>query len=108
MHDENVPGIILASASETRRDPELCGGRIPVVALDRLITDVPLDTVRVDKVGGAKVAVSHLLSLGHRRIGLITSQRQLTTGRESQDGYERAHAEFGLAIDPALIQRARG
>jgi LacI family transcriptional regulator len=106
MHDENVAGIILASASETGHDPELYGGRIPVVALDRLITDVPLDTVMVDNVGGAKTAVSHLLSLGHRRVGLITSRQQLTTGRERQEGYEQALAEFGLPIDPALIQRA--
>ncbi len=105
MHDENVAGIILASASETGHDPELLGG-IPVVALDRLIKDVPLDAVLVDNVGGAKKAVSHLLSLGHRRIGLITGQQELTTGRERREGYEQAMAEFSVAIDPALTRLA--
>jgi DNA-binding LacI/PurR family transcriptional regulator len=106
MHDENVAGIILASASETGHDPELYNSHIPIVALDRLIKDVPLDTVLVDNVGGAKTAVTHLLSIGHRRIGLITGPQHLTTGRERQEGYEQALKEFGLAIDPALIRRA--
>jgi len=106
MHDENVAGIILASASETGHDPELYNSHIPIVALDRLIKDVPLDTVLVDNVDGAKTAVTHLLSIGHRRIGLITGPQHLTTGRERQEGYEQALKEFGLAIDPALIRRA--
>jgi LacI family transcriptional regulator len=106
MHSQNVAGIILVSASETGHDPELYGGRIPIVALDRMVRDLPLDHVMVDNVGGAKSAVSHLLSLGHRRIGLITSQQQLTTGRERQEGYELALTEFGVPIDPALIRRA--
>jgi DNA-binding LacI/PurR family transcriptional regulator len=84
----------------------LYNSHIPIVALDRLIKDVPLDTVLVDNVGGAKTAVTHLLSIGHRRIGLITGPQHLTTGRERQEGYEQALKEFGLAIDPALIRRA--
>ncbi len=106
MHSQNVAGIILASACETGHDPDLYGGQIPIVALDRLITDVPLDHVMVDNVGGARTAVEHLLSLGHRRIGLITSHQRLTTGRERQEGYEQALAESGLPLDPALIRRA--
>ncbi|MBI3362906.1 MAG: LacI family DNA-binding transcriptional regulator [Chloroflexi bacterium] len=106
MHAENVAGIILASATETGHDPELLNGRIPVVALDRLITDVQLDTVLVDNVGGAETAVAHLLSHGHRRIGMISSQQQLTTAREREDGYGRALKEFGLPVEPSLIRKA--
>ena len=106
MHDENVAGIILASATETGHDPKLLSGHIPVVALDRLITDVKVDTVLVDNVGGAKKAVSHLLSLGHRRIGLIRGQQEITTSIERQAGYEQALKEYGLPIDPALIRQA--
>lgn len=106
MHDENVAGIILASATETGHDPKLLNGHIPVVALDRLITDVKVDTVLVDNVGGAKKAVSHLLSLGHRRIGLIRGQQEITTSLERQAGYEQALKEYGLPIDPALIHQA--
>lgn len=106
MHDENVAGIILASATETGHDPKLLNGHIPVVALDRLITDAKVDTVLVDNVGGARKAVSHLLSLGHRRIGLIRGQQEITTSLERQAGYEQALKEYGLPIDPALIRRA--
>ena len=106
MHDEHVAGIILASAAETGHDPQLYDGKIPIVALDRLIKDVQLDTVLVDNVGGAMTAVSHLLSLGHRRVGLITGLQPSTTARERQEGYEQALAKFHVPIEPALIRKA--
>ena len=106
MHAEHVAGIILASAIETGHDLALFTNEIPIVALDRLITDVEVDSVLVDNIGGAKKAVLHLLSLGHRRIGLITGQQQLTTARERLIGYEQALMEFGLPMDPALIRYA--
>jgi DNA-binding LacI/PurR family transcriptional regulator len=106
MHDEHVAGIILASAAETGHDRQLYNGNIPIVALDRLIQDVPLDTVLVDNVGGAMTAVSHLLSLGHRRIGLVTGQQPSTTARERQAGYEQALAKFHVPVRPALIRKA--
>jgi DNA-binding LacI/PurR family transcriptional regulator len=105
MHDEHVAGIILASTSETGHDLKLFDS-IPVVALDRLIKDASCDAVLTDNVGGAKQAVQHLLSLGHRRIGIIRGQQQITTSIERQLGYEQALQEFGLAIDPDLIRYA--
>jgi len=106
MHEENVAGIILASATQSGHDPHLLNSRIPIVALDRLITDVQLDTVLADNVGGAKTAVAHLLSLGHRRIGAIIGQSDITSSIERQAGYEQALTEFGCPVEPALIRKA--
>jgi DNA-binding LacI/PurR family transcriptional regulator len=106
MHEENVAGIILASATESEHDARLLGGRIPVVALDRLIRDVQLDTVLVDNIGGAKTAVAHLLSLGHHRLGAIIGQGNITSSIERQVGYEQALTEAGYAVDPTLIRTA--
>jgi DNA-binding LacI/PurR family transcriptional regulator len=105
MRAEYVAGIILASTSETGHDLNLFEG-IPVVALDRIIKDISLDTVVTDNIGGAREAVNHLLSLGHRRIGIIRGQQQMTTSLERQMGYEQALQEFGLPIDPDLIRYA--
>jgi DNA-binding LacI/PurR family transcriptional regulator len=105
MRAEYVAGIILASTSETGHDLRLLEG-IPVVALDRLIKDIALDTVVTDNVNGAKQAVQHLLSLGHRRIGIICGQQKITTSFERRLGYEQALQEFGLAVDSDLIRYA--
>lgn len=107
MHDENVAGIILASATETGHDFELLGHEIPLVAMDRLIRDAQVDTVLVDNVNGAYQAVTHLLSLGQRRIGFIGMPHHITTGRERQEGYEKALAENGMQIDSRLIRHGK-
>jgi LacI family transcriptional regulator len=71
MYEENVAGIILASAIAGDYDPQLPNGHIPIVALDRLVSARQLDTVLADNIVGAKTAVTHLLSLGHRRVGAL-------------------------------------
>ena len=45
----------------------------------------------------------HLLSLGHRRIGLIAGHRDYATSRQRQAGYAAALAEAGVRQDAALI-----
>jgi LacI family transcriptional regulator len=46
---------------------------------------------------------SHLLSLGHVRVGFITGNPDQTASARRQEGYEAALRERGLAVDPELI-----
>jgi LacI family transcriptional regulator len=105
MYEENVAGIILASATAGDYDPPLLNGHIPVVALDRLLSTRQLDTVLADNVAGAKIAVAHLLALGHRRVGAIIGDQRITSSLERQDGYEQALADFGLPVEAELIRK---
>lgn len=61
-----------------------------------------LDVVTVDEQHGSALAVRHLLGLGHRRIGLLDSDRA-TGNSEKIDGYRQALVEAGIEVDPALI-----
>jgi DNA-binding LacI/PurR family transcriptional regulator len=106
MHEENVAGIILASATENEHEVKLINAGIPVVALDRVITDVAVDTVLVDNTAGARQAVEHLMARGHRRIGAILGERPITSSIERLAGYEEALRNSGLPVDPDLIRRA--
>ncbi|MDW8325162.1 MAG: LacI family DNA-binding transcriptional regulator [Anaerolineales bacterium] len=106
MHEENVAGIILASATEGGHDTRLIQASIPVVALDRVLTDVSVDTVLVDNIAGARQAVEHLISRGHRRIGAILGERPITSSIERLEGYVQALSHAGLPVDPNLIRRA--
>lgn len=103
MHAERVAGIILASATPDGHDPRLLAGSIPVVAIDRLLVDVSLDTVLSDNLAGTKAAVEHLLSLGHRRIGALIGQHAITSSLERRTGFEQALQAAGCAVDPELI-----
>jgi len=52
---------------------------------------------------GARHAAAHLAELGHRRIGCITGNLNISAGRDRLTGWNRAVAELGLDDDPALI-----
>ena len=104
MHQENVAGMILATTVNEGHEAEILCGTIPTVAIDRTIDDLSLDTVVVDSVLGAQEAVSHLLRLGHERIGLINGLQHVNTAKERQEGYVRAHHAAAMQIDPDLIR----
>jgi DNA-binding LacI/PurR family transcriptional regulator len=63
-------------------------------------------STRIDDVASAKLAVCHLLSLGHRRIALIggdtADPMRFTPPHHRRTGYRDALAEAGAAVDPAL------
>jgi LacI family transcriptional regulator len=73
--DKQVEGLVVAPASVTHRD-HLANARaqgVPVVLLDRDLPQLDCDSVVVDNQNAAHAAVTHLLKLGHQRIGLLAS-----------------------------------
>jgi DNA-binding LacI/PurR family transcriptional regulator len=100
-----VDGFIIAVASE--EDPylkQIDREQMPFVFIDRVYPDIPADTVVVDNRDGAEKAVSHLIRLGHKRIGFIAGKRDTLTGRERLRGYLDAHQNFQLPVDETLIK----
>jgi DNA-binding LacI/PurR family transcriptional regulator len=59
--------------------------------------------VAVDNVEGSRSAVQHLISLGHRKIAVITGPRSLRTGAERLQGYLNAMQDAGIPIGPGMI-----
>jgi DNA-binding LacI/PurR family transcriptional regulator len=60
-------------------------------------------TVHADDYGGALLAMHHLLALGHRRIGLITSNPRPFALEERLRGVRDGLSAVGLTLDDALI-----
>ncbi len=107
LKDEAVAGIIVCATDErlghVHVRKALAQG-MAVVALDRRIFEAPVDGVLSDNFGGSRLAVSHLIGLGHRRIGLIAGPDRFAPGRERRQGYEQALLDDDLPIDRALIK----
>ena len=105
LQAERVAGIIISPADEnsTSCEPLLRNG-VPIVAMDRRLCQFDVDTVLVDNIKGAYQATSHLIRLGHRRIGLIAIPPQITTGRERREGYEKALSEHGVELDQSVTK----
>jgi LacI family transcriptional regulator len=57
----------------------------------------------VRNTAGAAAAVSHLIRLGHRRIGVVSDLPEITSSAERIAGYRRALHAGGIAADPGLV-----
>jgi LacI family transcriptional regulator len=91
-----VDGLLLSLTSETHPSTLSVLGEVgvPVVLIDRELpgtVEVQASTVLVDHKSGMRDAVSHLLDLGHRRVGLILGS-SLRFAREREAGLQSAYA----------------
>ncbi|WP_366519932.1 LacI family DNA-binding transcriptional regulator [uncultured Croceicoccus sp.] len=57
----------------------------------------------IDEVAAGHAIAAHLLSIGHRRIGIIMGDPSHAACAARMEGYRRAFAEAGAAIDDHLI-----
>ena len=101
-----VDGLVLASA--VLRDPSVAWLRQQGIAhvLVNRYSDRRDRFVGADDFGGAKTAMEHLLSLGHRRIAHLAGGRNISTAVERRRGYLAAFREAGIAPDRGLVVEA--
>ena len=105
LQTEDVDGVIVPPVGTD--DPairQLLDSGIAVVCVDRRLPNARVDTILSDNRQGAHEAVSHLIALGHERIGFIGGIPHISTLTERRAGYEQALRAHGLPVDPALIR----
>lgn len=96
--------ILVTSALEPVLHEELRALGVPLVVVDPAgspALDVP--TIGAANWSGGMAATGHLLSLGHRSIGLITGPPGLLCSRARFDGYRSALERAGLTVDESLV-----
>jgi DNA-binding LacI/PurR family transcriptional regulator len=80
---------------------ELAQLPLPIVFSARpLGVDVPVASVDVDNIAGARTGVEHLLSIGRRKIATVAGPLDMTAGIDRLTGYQEVMKEAGL---PAMI-----
>ncbi|GCE31737.1 DNA-binding transcriptional regulator CytR [Dictyobacter alpinus] len=81
---------------------------IPFVVADPFIL-VPdeIPTIMVENISASMLGMEHLLSLGHRRISMITGPAHWAVTINRVAGYYAALAAAGVPIDPDLICEGR-
>lgn len=93
-----VDGLIIAPANSRSQvlNKVLSRLSIPVVTLDRPISDSPVSSVVTDNFKGARSATQHLIDHGCKRIVCLTGESTLYTIRERIRGYRAAMKAAGL------------
>jgi LacI family transcriptional regulator len=103
---KQVDGLIL---SPWRDHPQsldsVLEAKLPVVIIDRVVGDLPLDAVLADNEQGGYLAGQHLVELGHQRIGCIAPPREVGPSAGNRvTGFRRALSEAGVElVDEAVI-----
>lgn len=77
--------------------------KIPLVSVERNMTNVGIDSVYFDSFINAKNAVQHLVDCGCRKICHITGAMMLEIAQEREKGYRECMAENGLPVDENMI-----
>ncbi|MCY1138289.1 LacI family DNA-binding transcriptional regulator [Actinoplanes sp. Pm04-4] len=77
---KQVDGVLLVSPRMSNALIEQLSREVPLVVVNRQIAGIP--AVVMDVARGARIAVEHLTSLGHRRIALLGGPRGSWTSRE--------------------------
>jgi LacI family transcriptional regulator len=92
-----VDGLVLATA--TRHDPIIdhcLKAKVPLVVVNRGDVDHRVSSVISDDARGMRLAVDHLVELGHTRIGHIAGPQNLSTGTGRLQGFTSAMNGHGL------------
>jgi DNA-binding LacI/PurR family transcriptional regulator len=105
LRDRQVDGIILGSTgAENPTAQELVSQGFPIVLVNRRLENVETDSVCSDNLGGARQVISHLLSLGHRRIAFIAGVHNSLPSIERLRGYHLGLSEAGLPVNHELTR----
>lgn len=109
LAQRGLDGLFFTTAAEDHDalNEALAEVGAPVVLLDR-DTTMAADAVTIAHRHGITAAVSHLATLGHRRIALLTLSESLRPGRERIAAFREAMQRFDLPLDDQLIHDQAG
>lgn len=98
-------GLVLCPAVGTRVEDlrALTDTGTPIVQLSREVIGSGLDFVGAEDETGTRLAVTHLIELGHRRIAFFGGVDGASTCDNRRRAYRATMAAHGAPVDPALV-----
>ncbi len=104
LQKRRVDGIIVIASHLFDRSPRFFEhSKVPIVVINEQNPGKNMHFVAVDDVRGARLAVEHLIALGHRRIGYVSIPNRPQSNQYRFKGYQDALEAADIAVDPALI-----
>ena len=105
LAERRIDGLVVVSTGDDESLSKMLTSlrRIPIVLLDREISNQVCDLVETAHMQGGLVATRHLVSLGHRRIACIGGPAGLAPSEQRIAGWRLGLAEAGLHVDTKLL-----
>ena len=104
LYSSRVTGIVLIPGVDMLRETRKLLAAVPHVQLVRENAALGSDWFGIADEEAMRLGVTHLVELGHRRIGYIGSSLSISTGAKRLDGFRRALREHGLDADSAVAE----
>ncbi len=102
---DDVSALILLGPDLQRAELSELGARTAVVSIGTTLRPPRVDEIHADDVVGIRLAVSHLTSLGHRRITFVDGGAS-TSASSRREAYRAAMTESGLETRIAITPSA--
>lgn len=104
LRQKKADGMILLTARMNQALIEEISREFPVVLACEYIEGALIPTVSIDNISSARKATSHLIELGHKRIGFISGPLNSVLGRDRLKGFRQAMDQCNLPVKPLYIQ----
>jgi LacI family transcriptional regulator, kdg operon repressor len=101
LRAKQVDGIIVFPTGRKHEVYErLVKENFPLVFVDRMVPNIPVDAILLDNYRASKLAVEHLAENGYERIGIVTPPivSHVVPRMERYEGFKRALADKGLPV----------
>lgn len=102
LQSMRVDGLILAGTELPAARIKAASEISPIVLLSRALRADAIDSINNDDRLGARMAVEHLVSLGHRRIAHIDGGKGAGASHR-RSGYKKAMASSGLESEIRIV-----
>ncbi|UOF90347.1 LacI family transcriptional regulator [Fodinisporobacter ferrooxydans] len=104
LKQKSVDGIIIGTTTKNYNLlRELQKEHFPIALIAQDIPELMLDVVTVDDFLGGYMATSHLVSLGHEKIGCILGTLARTSEKYRYQAYRQVLEENGLDFDEDFV-----
>lgn len=109
---QHVSGVLFAGGLYAQADAphehygRLTERRLPTVLVNAAIEHLGFPRVSCDDAVAAEQALTHLVSLGHRRLGMVLGPADHVPSRRKQAAFLTAATAAGIEIPPEFLEHA--
>lgn len=106
IHQADLDGALLVGSPNQQPLLHLLNDSLPTVILNDRFLGRRVSSIYIDNEDGGFLAMDHLLTLGHRKLAMVTGPKEMRHVRERRMGAEMACIRYGL--QPEQFQVVEG
>lgn len=105
LRSRQVDGMILANTMLDKFDLNRLAESFPVALVAHKVDGADISSVCINNVAAAREATEYLISIGHRKIALLSGQYYQNPSTERELGYRQALEAAGIPFRKELVLR---